>query len=324
MVLEPSSLGLLAGQTKIDEKPPIIKRKVGRPKNNEKLIKSNNSNLEENPIQHHRTKFGRILKLTPVASKVFKLNETDFLSSKASVSGSLQDLPVEQVPTIVQQPEIPNLFSGLKEPPKKIRKISSQFRCASCRKVYLGKNKMTQHYKNFPSHRLQLCENESNLFSHLMTLVRQRRSNKDMADTFFKEIENFVQICEKLTPKLITNQDNPNTHHHLIDKNAANLLRINPGNYRINMNVFDKDFKFDNPIEAIQSCDNETEEILDQHELDSQVVTEDQKSITSPKKPLIIIDDVPSLECSSLLISIERQTNELTSLTNISLETEDF
>jgi hypothetical protein len=127
-------------------------------------------------------------------------------------------------------------------------------------------------------------------------------------------------MCEKLTPKLITNQDNINTHQQTIDKNAASVLRINPGIYKINMNVFDKSFKIDNPSHEMELDDNPTTENNDQNEPSSPVI-ESPKAMSS--KPLIIIDDVPSLdgnECSSLLI----KANELTNLTNISLETEDF
>lgn len=284
-----------------------VKRKVGRPKNANKRVQESN---ETDDVVNHRTKSGRIVKFTAeVASKIFQLDNNkkeDYISTATSNLEPLDD--------ILQQ-ELPHC---LKDFPKKQRKISSQFRCNFCKKIYLGKNKMNHHYKIFPTHRPRPSENESNLFSHLMSLVRQKRTNNEMAEVFFREMSSFVQICEKLTPKLITPSENPSTHthhiHHVVDKNAASLLRINPGNYRLNMNVFDKDFKFDAPNdnEHVPQIDDEIEETI-----------ETLPVLPSKSKPLIIIDDVPSLDGNygSLLI---RQTNELTNLTNISLETEDF
>lgn len=149
-----------------------------------------------------------------------------------------------------------------------------------------------------------------------MTIVAAKKTNAARTEFFFKELSAFVHLCEKLTPKLITNQDNhPNTHHHIVDKNSASLLRINPGNYRLNMNVFEKNFNFDNPIEPrAMHRDDEIEEISESQE--------SHKLLKSPAKPLII-DDIPSLDGNEVNLLIH-QTNELTNLTNISLETEDF
>lgn len=291
----------------------VVKRKVGRPKNINKQLKEPIVK-ETDDVVNHRTKSGRIVKFkAEVASKIFQLdNHKQDVYVSSTTSASSMDL------------NVPKLLCGLEVPPKKQRKISSQFRCndKSCLKIYLGQNKMKNHYKNFPSHRPK-SENDSNLMSHLMSLVRQKKTNNEKAEVFFREMSSFVQICEKLTVKLIT-PENPSEHqntHHFIDKNSASLLRINPGNYRLNMNVFDKDFNFDGTTlmdsERVPHIDDDIGEILETHQNES-------KLIALPTKPLIIDETFPSLdgnECSSLLI---RQTNELTNLTNISLETEDF
>jgi hypothetical protein len=91
-------------------------------------------------------------------------------------------------------------------------------------------------------------------------------------------------------------------------------LRINPGNYRLNMNVFDKDFKFDNPSEPL-SHNDEVEDISENHD--------DHNESQAPNPKPLHLDDVPSLDGNEVNLLI-RQTNELTNLTNISLETEDF
>lgn len=175
---------------------------------------------------------------------------------------------------------------------------------------------MNHHFKLFPEHRPKASGNESVLFSHLMSMVRQKKKNKDMADVFFKELSNFVQLCEKLTPKLITNKDNhPNTHHHIVDKNAASLLRINPGNYRLNMNVFDKSFKVDNPVEPAHHDEPENESInhSDEHHDDHHEL----EPVATGNEVIKALDDVPSLDGNEVNLLI-RQTNELTNLTNIS------
>lgn len=297
---------------------------MGRPKNEDKRSKDSIMNVStEKMIKHHtKTKSGRIVKFQnlEVATKIFQLDHHQHKTVSMN-NTNLQDLS----PSIsVSHQELPN------EAPKKKRKISSQFRCKFCEKVYLGKTKMNNHYKLYPNHKPQPSENESNLFSHLLSLVRQKRTNKGMADTFFSELSSFVMLCEKLTPKLITSENSnmqahQNTHSHVVDKNSASLLRINPGTYTLNMDIFrnsnmdifDKDYTFNNPNLDLEQM----EEILENHDLEPQV-DDSQKILISATKPLIIIDDVPSLdgnECSSLLI---RSTNELTNLTNISLETD--
>lgn len=297
-------------------KPPPnapLKRKVGRPRNDSKRpIEKEIDLFDEDDLISHRTKSGRIVKLNPDIAKIFQIDPDEPQIEQHIQIPVVHSQVIEALPH--HQPE-PKLLPGLKEPPKKPRKISSEFRCTTCKKIYLGKNKMNHHFKLFPDHRPKASENESILFSHLMSMVRQKKKNKDMADVFFKELSNFVQLCEKLTPKLITNKDNhPNTHHHIVDKNAASLLRINPGNYRLNMNVFDKNFKLDNPIEPEVHFEPEPEIILDSSDNQDQ---HDLQPVAINNEVIKALDDVPSLDGNEVNLLI-RQTNELTNLTNIS------
>lgn len=299
-------------------KPPaktIVKRKVGRPRNDSKRpIEKELDPFEDDELISHRTKSGRIVKLNPDIAKIFQIEPDAELALEPQ---TIIHNPIIEVQPQQQQQQS-QLLTGLKEPPKKPRKISSEFRCTTCKKIYLGKNKMNHHFKLFPDHRPKSSGNESVLFSHLMSMVRQKKKNKDMADVFFKELSNFVQLCEKLTPKLITNKDNhPNTHHHIVDKNAASLLRINPGNYRLNMNVFDKSFKVDNPtpepIHHDEEPENESISHSDEHHDDHHEL----EPVASGKEVIKALDDVPSLDGNEVNLLI-RQTNELTNLTNIS------
>lgn len=311
-----------------------LKRKVGRPRNDSKRPVEKEVLFEEDDLISHRTKSGRIIKLNPDIAKIFQIDPESYQKpANQDVNGdqnkvfnqySMEQQPQapamnNQVNESLQQPES-KLLPGLSEPPKRTRKISSEFRCTTCKKIYLGKNKMNHHFKLFPDHRPKASENESVLFSHLMSVVRQKKKNEDMANVFFKELSNFVQLCEKLTPKLITNKDNhPNTHHHIVDKNAASLLRINPGNYRLNMNVFDKNFKLDNPIEEVHE-EPEPETVLDgsDNQIDDHHL-EDLRPVAIGKEAINALDDkdVPSLDGNEVNLLI-RQTNELTNLTNIS------
>lgn len=293
-----------------------LRRKVGRPRNDSKRpVEKEIDVFDEDELISHRTKSGRIVKLNPDIAKIFQIEQDVHTPVEPHVQ-IIKHIP--EIEVNVQPPPV-QLLPGLKEPPKKPRKISSEFRCKTCKKIYLGKNKMNHHFKLFPDHRQKAPENESVLFSHLMSLVRQKKRNHDQADVFFKELSNFVQHCEKLTPKLITNKDNPNTHHHIIDKNAASLLRINPGNYRLNMNVFDKNFKIDSPaIEEIQEerepetiLDNSDNNLDDHHDLEPEGIRNEVM--------MKVLDDVPSLDGNEVnLLTSLRQTNELTNLTNIS------
>ncbi|CRK96471.1 CLUMA_CG009877, isoform A [Clunio marinus] len=326
-IMSPASLGLkkrlpaTSTSQPVQTKPAITapaKRKVGRPRNeSKKSVEKEVDPFEEDELISHRTKSGRIVKFNPDVAKIFQLDSDAEPVMDAPTPKVTASTPVpELIPQQQQSRQQPELLSGLVEPAKKPRKISSEFRCTTCKKIYLGKNKMNHHFKLFPDHRPKKSDDESILFTHLMSMVRQKKKNKDMADVFFKELSNFVQVCEKLTPKLITNKDNhPNTHHHVIDKNAASLLRINPGNYRLNMNVFDKTFKLDNPIEPIDNEEQENEAVNnssetneDHHELEPEVVGHEV---------IKALDDVPSLDGNEVNLLI-RQTNELTNLTNIS------
>lgn len=322
-IVSPASLGLIKDSSapstsqisqqivRAQTNPPaVVKRKVGRPRNDSKRpIEKEVDPFDEDELISHRTKSGRIVKLNPEYSKIFQIEQDLEIAADPPIQKVIVNNPIPAV--IPQQQPEPQLLPGLKEQPKKPRKISSEFRCHTCKKIYLGKNKMNHHFKLFPDHRPKAPENESVLFSHLMSLVRQKKKNEDMADIFFKELSNFVQLCEKLTPKLITNKDNhPNTHHHIVDKNAASLLRINPGHYRLNMNVFDKNFKMDNPIEPQQ---DEPEQVQENHDDHHEMEAEPIGNIEVIKA----LDDIPSLDGNEVNLLI-RQTNELTNLTNIS------
>lgn len=287
-----------------------VKRKVGRPRNDSKRpIDVEPDPFEDDELISHRTKSGRIVKLNPDIAKIFQIDQDESQIPKKINPPTLE---------VLSQKQETKLLPGLKEPLKKPRKISSEFRCTTCKKIYLGKNKMNHHFKLFPDHRPKVSGNESALFSHLMTMVRQKKKNKDIADFFFKELSNFVQLCEKLTPKLITNQDNhPNTHHHIIDKNAASLLRINPGNYRLNMNVFDKNFKLDNPVEPIQHEEPDLEVNHHTDELNHDDNHEIEPVVTGNEVIKALDELAPSLDGNEVNLLI-RQTNELTNLTNIS------
>lgn len=314
----PSSLGLLDNDAIVNPSTsqqvppkalvnPTDKRKVGRPRNDSKKPIEKEVDSYENDELMSRAKSRRVVKTNSDISKIFLTHQdmTSIMEPQLSKTFIDPDIPIQQ--------------SELKLLPaiKKQRKISSEFRCTSCKKIYLGKNKMNQHYKLFPDHRPKVSENESALFTHLMKMVRLKKKKKDMADVFFNELSNFVQLCEKLTPKLITNQDNPNTHHHIIDKNAANLLRINPGNYRLNMNVFEKNFKLD----SLESIEDPTvldmNEAVDNSDLKDHHCHDELEPVVTGNEVIKALDDVLSLDGNEVNLLI-RQTNELTNLTNIS------
>lgn len=308
-IIDPSTLGLEAKKEMAVQStnlgPP--KRKVGRPRNEDKKILQNYSTFHQfgdpNPLNHdvliHQTKYGRSIKFNTEVAKMLQIDQESQLLRK-----KVPEVVTENIKRNAVEPLVEEL-----DRPKKQRIISSEFRCATCKKVYLGKNKMNHHLKLNPSHRVFSLE--SDLFSHLMKLVRQKKNNQDMANVFFKELSSFVQQCEKFTPKLITNNEHhPNVHHHVIDKNAASVLRINPGEYKINMNVFDKHFKFDNPQDQVEIAEEQNVSIEEVHHQDIEHETHGNEVIK-------VLDDVPSLDGNEVNLLIP-QTNELTHLTNIS------
>lgn len=311
-IMTPESMCLLkesSSPSTSSSLPLPVKRKVGRPRNDSKRPIEKPLDQKEQELINHRTKSGRIVKLKPeIAKKIFQMDpkQQNFLPIPDVLENLMLNIPVVQL-------EVPSasdhqLLPGLKEPSRKPRKISSEFRCTSCKKIYLGKNKMNHHFKLFPDHRPKSI-NESVLFSHLMTMARQKKSNQEIACAFLKELSMFVEAMQKLTPKLITNNEIPNSLVQSIDKNAASLLRINAGEYRLNMNVFDKSFKLDNPIEPMQ--------IEEQH---TAIHNDDENHDMEPvigNEVIKALDDVPSLDGNEVNLLI-RQTNELTNLTNIS------
>lgn len=241
------------------EAPVAKKRKVGRPKANlkKKLLEEAEAKkaLAEKEAFLAQTRCGRKVK---VPTTFFQADPTNIAHS------SIQRLP-EVHQEIVRKQETPDepklLCLENVAPPKRPRKISSKFRCGTCKKIYLGKNKMANHFKLNPDHKPP-NDSESILYSHLMTLVHQRSSNETKASFFLKELSNFVEEVHKLVPKLITNQEE-NSLLRNIDKHMASLLRINPGSYRLNMNVFDKNFKNEPKVEVVELHDIKTDEMDD-------------------------------------------------------------
>lgn len=311
-IVLPSAVGLKSNDmANYDFQEVPMKRKVGRPRNDTKKLYQNSTTHQqlvsqmEKELVSHRTKYGRVIKINKDVAKILQVE-----NEMIPLSNEINQLPVQNVA------QKPSLLPAI-EPPRKQRKISSEFRCTTCKKVYLGRNKMNHHLKLHPDHRA--LSNESNLFDHLLKLVRQKKTNQDMAGLFFKELSNFVQQCEKFTPKLITNKEHPNVHPHVIDKNSASVLRINHGEYMLNMSVFDKDFKFDsNPIEheeqraieeEISMNNSETIEENHHHELIE----------ANGHEVIKALDDAQSLDGNEVNLLIRQtQTNELTNLTNIS------
>lgn len=308
-ILSPTAVGLVGGGSynisDLQEVP--LKRKVGRPRNDSKKLfeqtQQQKINIAEEDMISHTTKYGRVIKISKDVAKILQVDQEIMGSHEVH---QIQAQPPPQKAELLPTPE----------PPRKQRKISSEFRCTTCKKVYLGRNKMNHHLKLHPDHKA--TKSESSLFSHLMKLVRQKKNNQDKANLFFNELSSFVQQCEKFTPKLITNMEHPNVQPHVIDKNSANVLRINSGVYKINMNVFDIDFKFDNnPIEEKQP------EVEEENSMNNSGTIEEENHHelieANGHEVIKALDDVPSLDCHlnevNLLI---RQTNELTNLTNIS------
>jgi hypothetical protein len=198
-IISPESLNLVDSNKNhisdfsIIQSPP--KRKVGRPRANpaKRLF-----------IEEMSTK----------SDDSFKQN--DFLLKshcrRATSSKKYIDLDSHQQTEEIQPcHSYPSEQIQLRElpPPKRSRKISAKFRCPACNKIYLGKNKMNNHFKLFPEHKPIQPENESLLYSHLMSLIHQKTKNEDKTSFFLKELSNFVEKMQKLTPKLITtNEEN--------------------------------------------------------------------------------------------------------------------
>lgn len=153
MVYTPSNLGLLPQETKkhTQKSTPIVvvKRKVGRPKKDDtRLVKKDSRLCEKIDVIKHRTKSGRIVKFSTEAAKIFQLDNLQREDKMTETSfPAIEDRPLNQGLKILQlqQQKSPKLLTGLTEPTKKQRRISSQFRCTRCGKVYLGKIKMEKH-----------------------------------------------------------------------------------------------------------------------------------------------------------------------------------
>ncbi|CAO1390608.1 unnamed protein product [Diamesa serratosioi] len=312
LIPTPESMGLIKSKSSCQDTiatstpKSTVKRKVGRPRNILKRPIEETEDSIEIDATARRTKFGRITKINSNVAKIYQVEQ--HTNATVEPSPFVSNIPQKMIltlPEILAVSQDKPIQSTLSEQPKRKRKISSEFRCSTCQKIYLGKNKMNQHYKLNPNHKPIKSECDSVLFTHLMGLVRQKKTNKEMAQFFVKELSMFLEKIQKLTPKLITSNEIPNSFDQMIDKNAAVLLRINPGEYKLNMNVFDKTFKLDNPIEQQQ--------ITDDHQEDNHTTIHHDDQI---KKSL---DDlsVRSLDGTEVNLMI-RGTNELTNLTNIS------
>jgi ATP-dependent 26S proteasome regulatory subunit len=119
-----------------------------------------------------------------------------------------------------------------------------------------------------------------------------------------------------------------------IDKNAAGLLRINCGEYRLNLNVFDKNFNLDvvprNEEDKSETHENDLESHEDEnyeyhdkrfHEehIESSTINlnTSPETVKNMNQNEIHNLEIPSLDCTEVN-NIIRSTQELTNLTNIS------
>lgn len=232
LIPTPESMGLIKPKSLCQEPQSTstpksaVKRKVGRPRN---ILKRPIEETLEDSIEidatARRTKFGRITKINSNVAKIYEVEQHTNVCTEPSLFVS--NIPQKMILTLPENLSVPQdkpIQNNLSEPPKRKRKISSEFRCSTCQKIYLGKNKMNQHYKLNPNHKPIKSECDSVLFTHLMGLVRQKKTNNEMAQFFVKELSMFLEKIQKLTPKLITNNEIPNSFDQMIDKNAAVLL----------------------------------------------------------------------------------------------------
>ena len=160
LIPTPESMGLiksksLCQETEITSTPKsIVKRKVGRPRNILKRPIIETDDSVDTDATARRTKFGRITKLNSNVAKIYEVEQ--HINATAEPSSFVSNIPQKMILTLPESLSVPQdkpIQNTLSEPPKRKRKISSEFRCSTCQKIYLGKNKMNQHYKLNPNHK---------------------------------------------------------------------------------------------------------------------------------------------------------------------------
>ncbi|KAJ8916163.1 hypothetical protein NQ315_016302 [Exocentrus adspersus] len=218
---------------------PLCGLKRGRPRKKK---------LEQAPAEEPvktvpRTRSGRAVRFPKYIEKAFitldfKKVETDdgSLNSKDEELKTSEFIRFEEDPEEVKKStEIP-----LMPPKQRRRKISSQYRCPKCQKVYLGKNKMIQHIKKYPDHG-PAPHNELNfdVWNYLVDIT-QKCSPAQRGIKFCEELTNLLHNVLLLTSALFKKPE-PNKNLVDVDKVLGNAIGLPPGSYRFNENELYKD-----------------------------------------------------------------------------------
>ncbi|XP_065163651.1 uncharacterized protein [Atheta coriaria] len=302
-IVQPAELNLYK-----KEEPEIISNAEtgltrGRPKKRpgEAVLKSDV--VEVAPpklcVSTSRTRCGRITKPPTHMEK-------DYEKIVTNVKGSMK--PVEELHTAQFEPiktrnnitEPPPLVS-LESNPKK-RNIPAQYKCPTCKKAYLGRNRMAAHLKKNPDHGAtnQMMQQDCNSWNFLIETALKANKGK-RGEKFCKELISLVKNARVMAKNFLR----PATvkSEFVVDSLLAKILDIKEGDYRFNESGICKDvniFSFLLDDSFLESVDSNT---LDTTETTNELCFANPPSLIQPAKKFMFTQGATST--SNELTSIE-------------------
>lgn len=151
----------------------------------------------------------------------------------------------------IKQPDLKSL-----ELFRKKRIISSQFRCPTCSKIYIGRTKIENHLIKYPDHRSIKLQSEQNddsssiyndndcqIWNYLIDISRKSPTGQ-RGSIFCRELTNLLnnlQLMKNSLFKRTTTNSNNNKNLVQVDELLGNVIDLIPGKYRFDESNLLKD-----------------------------------------------------------------------------------
>lgn len=259
--------------------------KRGRPKKTDEKPVEREPSPEIPVAKPIRTRSGRVTK--PPRHKNFRpLHEidTDNIDGTVTVVEEPKSNiePKEDKQSELEHPK-PILFSGL---PKQKRNIPAQYRCPTCKKAYVGFNRIERHLKLFPDHGPLPIKRQRASASLWETSLKLARSAPpgSRGVALLNDLSSLIQNIQKISSTFIRPSDEKG-HHYEINESLGLLLRIPPGKYSINESAI---FETKSP-----TVENDSSDIVDK-----KLPTE------SLQEQLLNVQIVPHSENENLILPV--------------------
>lgn len=195
---------------------------------------------------------------------------------------------------------------------RKKRVISSQYRCPTCKKAYLGKMRMLKHLQKYPDHG-DLPENmrQEHMTWKFLIDTALKATTGCKAKTFYEELTALVQNARTLAKYLFKVSEGDNSVK--VDPTMAAVLGISPGQYTCNENDLCKDVSLFSYLdmnyfdETYLNHSNDTKIQTETLEIATKATNETPSKQDGTKSETATTQDI--YDCNSVVVE-EKPSNE--------------